>query len=144
MKIVTAQQMREIDGKAAESGISTEFLMENAGRVVAEETKEFIDFIAGKSILALAGPGNNGGDALVAARYLHEWGADVNVYLLSGRTLSDRNLKKLKEHDVPFIHLDKDTIYSKLKSLLSTAGVVIDGILARARHGPLRDNSKRY
>ncbi len=142
MKIVTAQQMREIDGKAAESGISTEFLMENAGRKVAEETKEFIDFIAGKSIVALAGPGNNGGDALVAARYLHGWGADVSVYLLSGRTLADRNLKKLKEHDVPIIHLDKDTIYGKLKNLLSTAGVVIDGILGTGQARPLEGNFK--
>jgi NAD(P)H-hydrate epimerase len=142
MKIVTAQQMREIDGKAAESGISTEFLMENAGRVVAEETREFIDFIAGKSIVALAGPGNNGGDALVAARYLHEWGADVNVYLLSGRTLADRNLKKLKEHDVPFIHLEKDPIHNKLKSLLSTAGVVIDGILGTGQARPLEGQFK--
>ena len=108
MRIVTAQQMREIDGKAAESGISTEFLMENAGRAVAEETREFVDFIAGKSILALVGPGNNGGDALVAARYLHEWGADVSVYLLSERPADDKNLKKLKGHDMPIIQISKD------------------------------------
>ncbi|MCX6006516.1 MAG: NAD(P)H-hydrate dehydratase, partial [Chloroflexi bacterium] len=77
-----------------------------------------------------------------AARYLHEWGADVNVYLLSGRTLADRNLKKLKEHDVPIIRLDKDTIYSNLKSLLSTAGVVIDGILGTGQARPLEGHFK--
>ena len=142
MKIVTAQQMREIDGKAAASGISTEFLMENAGRAVAEETREFIDFIAGKHILALAGPGNNGGDALVAARYLHEWGADVSVYLLSERASDDKNLKKLKERDVPVIQLAKDAKYTRIKGLLSTAGVVIDGILGTGRARPLEGEFK--
>jgi NAD(P)H-hydrate epimerase len=142
MKIVTAQQMREIDGKAAASGIGTEFLMENAGRAVAEETREFVDFIAGKHVLALAGPGNNGGDALVAARYLHEWGADVSVYLLSERTSDDKNLKKLKERDVPVVQLAKDTKYTRIKGLLSTAGVVIDGILGTGRARPLEGEFK--
>jgi len=142
MKIVTAQQMREIDGKAAESGISTEYLMENAGRAVAEEIKEYIDFIAGKEILVLAGPGNNGGDALVAARYLHEWGAEATVYLLSERTSEDKNLKKLKGHGVPVVHLLKDTKYTKLKGLLSTAGIVIDGILGTGRARPLEGSFK--
>ncbi len=68
MKIVTSQQMMEIDQRAAEAGIATEFLMENAGREVARETRKFVDYIAAKNILVFAGPGNNGGDALVAAR----------------------------------------------------------------------------
>lgn len=134
--------MREIDSKAADAGISTAYLMENAGRAVAQETKDSIDFIAGKEIVALAGPGNNGGDALVAARYLHEWGAIVSVYLLSHRTLEDKNLKKLKDLDVAIIYLEKDTKYTKIKKLLSTAGVVIDGILGTGRARPLEGHFK--
>lgn len=137
MKIVTADQMREIDRKAAEAGVTTEFLMENAGKAVAEELKGFVDFIAGKNIMALAGPGNNGGDALVAARYLHEWGADVSVYLLSDRAAGDKNLKKLKEHDIPVQSVAKDTKFTRLKGLLSAAGVVIDGILGTGRARPI-------
>ncbi|MBN1375440.1 MAG: NAD(P)H-hydrate epimerase, partial [Dehalococcoidia bacterium] len=137
MKIVTAQQMREIDSRAADAGISTAYLMENAGQAVAREIKEATDFIAGKDIVALAGPGNNGGDALVAARYLHEWGAAVSIYLLSQRTLEDKNLKKLKDSGMPIIHLEKDAKYTKIKKLLSTAEVVIDGILGTGRARPL-------
>jgi ADP-dependent NAD(P)H-hydrate dehydratase / NAD(P)H-hydrate epimerase len=137
MKIVTAEQMRQIDHKAAEAGVTTEFLMENAGRAVAEGAKEYIDFIAGKNILALAGPGNNGGDALVAARYLHQWGAQVTVYLMSDRTADDQNLKKLKEHDIPVQSMAKDSKFTRLKGLLSAAGAVIDGILGTGRARPV-------
>jgi hydroxyethylthiazole kinase-like uncharacterized protein yjeF len=143
MKIVTAEQMREIDRKAADMGISTAFLMENAGRAVAEATRDFIDYTAGKRILVLAGSGNNGGDALVAARYLYEWGAEVSVYLLSERSDDDKNLELLKQHSIQIAHLDKVGKLSKLKALLAEAEIVIDGILgtgkARAIEGDFKE-----
>lgn len=142
MKIVTAQEMREIDGKAAEAGISTEYLMENAGRAVAEEIRAHTDFIAGKNIVALVGPGNNGGDALVAARYLHGWGADISVYLLVPRAPDDKNLKKLREHDIPILQMGKDSKLTKIRGLLSKAAVVIDGILGTGRARPLEGDFK--
>ena len=142
MKIVTAEQMREIDRRAAASGITTDFLMENAGRAVAEAVRHFIDYIAGKTVLALAGPGNNGGDALVAARCLHEWGAIVNVYMLSGRTGEDKNLSLIKELDIPVFHIEKDAKLTKLQKLVSSSGVVIDGILGTGKVRPLEGSFK--
>lgn len=137
MKVVTAEQMRNIDRKAAELGVTTEFLMENAGRCVAEEIKRYVGNIAGRSVLALVGPGNNGGDALVAARYLDEWGADVSIYLLSARPLEDANLSLAKEHGIPFFYADKDRKYTRVTALLSTAEIVIDGVLGTGRARPL-------
>jgi NAD(P)H-hydrate epimerase len=134
--------MREIDRRAAASGITTDFLMENAGRAVAEAVRHFIDYIAGKTVLALAGPGNNGGDALVAARCLHEWGAIVNVYLLSGRTGEDKNLSLIKELDIPVFHIEKDAKLTKLQKLVSSSGVVIDGILGTGKVRPLEGSFK--
>ena len=142
MKIVTAEQMREIDRGAAASGITTDFLMENAGRAVAEAVRHFIDYVAGKTVLALAGPGNNGGDALVAARYLHEWGATVNVYLLSSRTGEDKNLSQIKEFDIPVFQLEKDLKLTRLQKLVSSSGVVIDGILGTGKVRPLEGSFK--
>ena len=142
MKIVTAEQMREIDRRAAASGITTDFLMENAGRAVAEAVRHFIDYIAGKTVLALAGPGNNGGDALVAARCLHEWGAIVNVYMLSGRTGEDKNLSLIKELDIPVFHIEKDAKLTKLQKLVSSSGVVIDGVLGTGKVRPLESSFK--
>lgn len=37
MKVVTAEQMRTIDRTAGEVGLTTEILMENSGRAVAQE-----------------------------------------------------------------------------------------------------------
>ena len=143
MKIVTAEQMREIDRKAAEMGISPASLMENAGRAVAEATRDFVDYIVGKRVLVLAGAGNNGGDALVAARYLHEWGAEVSVFPLSERSAEDKNLDLLKQHSVSITHLERGAKLARLKELLSKTEIVIDGILgtgrARAIEGDFKD-----
>ncbi len=137
MKIVTSQQMMEIDQRAAEAGIATEFLMENAGREVARETRKFVDYIAAKNILVFAGPGNNGGDALVAARYFDEWGAKVSVYLLSDRTREDKNLALARQQKIPLHFASKDQKCTKLKNLLSSAEIVIDGILGTGRSRPI-------
>jgi len=142
MKIVTAEQMREIDRRAAASGIATDVLMENAGRAVAEAIRSFIDYVAGKTILALAGPGNNGGDALVAARWLHEWGANVTVYLMSSRTGEDKNLSFIEELDIPVFQLEKDLKLTKLKKLVSSSAVVIDGILGTGKARPIEASFK--
>jgi NAD(P)H-hydrate epimerase len=142
MKVVTSDQMRNIDRRAAEAGIATESLMENAGRAVAEETRGFVDFMAGRIVLVLAGPGNNGGDALVAARYFHEWGADVSLYLLSERKPADKNLALAKQHGIPLLFLHKDIRFTKLKKVLATAEVVIDGILGTGRARPIEGKFK--
>jgi len=142
MKIVTSDQMRAIDHRAVQSGISTSLLMENAGRAVAEETRSFVNYIAGRIVLVLAGTGNNGGDALVAARYLHEWGADVSIYLLNDRTPEDKNLALARQHGIPLIFMHRDVRYAKLKNVLATAEIVIDGILGIGRARPLEGRFK--
>src|SRR6185295_1911896 len=59
-------------------------LMENAGRAVAQAALRHVH--SKKScILILAGPGNNGGDGLVAARHLHNAGISLTILLLSPR-----------------------------------------------------------
>jgi hydroxyethylthiazole kinase-like uncharacterized protein yjeF len=74
--IVTAAEMRAAEQAVFASGVSQDSLMERAGAAVARETARFA---MGRPILILAGPGNNGGDAYVAARLLHAEGHDVNL-----------------------------------------------------------------
>ncbi|MBI3378676.1 MAG: NAD(P)H-hydrate dehydratase [Nitrospirae bacterium] len=81
MKVVTAEEMREIDRMTIKGyGISGTVLMERAGLVVAEEIRELYER---RKVIVLSGGGNNGGDGIVAARNLHEWGWNVKIILLS-------------------------------------------------------------
>ena len=137
MKIVTATQMREIDRECVKRGVPVGKLMENAGRAVAEATREYIGDIKRQQILCLAGAGNNGGDGLVAARYLAEWGAKVTVYLCSDRPAEDANLVLLKERGIACIEIKADKSFKKLDVLLGSTMCVIDALLGTGKMRPL-------
>ncbi|MCH4892504.1 NAD(P)H-hydrate dehydratase [Sphingomonas sp. SFZ2018-12] len=74
--ILTAGAMRAAEAATFAMGVAQTDLMEQAGLAVAWTARRFA---AGAPVLVLAGPGNNGGDAYVAARHLSEWGHDVMV-----------------------------------------------------------------
>ena len=95
MKVVTAEEMRDIDRMAIKGyGISGTVLMERAGLVVAEKIRELYER---RKVIVLSGGGNNGGDGIVAARNLHEWGWNVKITLLSRENkLSPDCLKQYK------------------------------------------------
>src|SRR5882762_5116845 len=75
--VFLVREIREIE-RAAVAQASTQPLMERAGLAVAEHARELMGDKE-KRILLLTGPGNNGGDALVAARHLKQWWFDVTV-----------------------------------------------------------------
>lgn len=77
--ILTADAMRRAEVAAFARGVSQNELMARAGLAVAQEVHRYV---RGRAVLVLAGPGNNGGDAYVAARLLSEWGHDVMVAAL--------------------------------------------------------------
>ena len=78
MKTVTAKQIKELDRIAIQGyGIESLFLMENAGRSVAEESIKFLKNKKNAKIAVFCGKGNNGGDGFVAARYLINRGFEV-------------------------------------------------------------------
>ena len=81
---LTADQMREVDRAMVEDfGVLLVQMMENAGRGLAHLARSrFLEGDpTGKRILVLAGTGGNGGGGLVCARWLHNWGAEVLVWL---------------------------------------------------------------
>ncbi|MGE3143088.1 MAG: NAD(P)H-hydrate epimerase, partial [Hyphomonadaceae bacterium] len=81
-EIITNAQMRAIDARSAALGTPTRLLMENAGRAVADA---ICARFAPCTVTALCGPGNNGGDGWVAARFLMERGWPVRVESLVDR-----------------------------------------------------------
>ena len=80
--VLTVAAMRAAERS---SGVPLDELMERAGRAVAQQARRFA---AGRPVLVLCGPGDNGGDGYVAARMLTEWGHAVTV-ARSGEPASD-------------------------------------------------------
>lgn len=70
MKILTAEQMREVDRRTIEMGIPGIVLMENAGHRVVEFLAETFRPLAEQRVVIVCGKGNNGGDGMVVARQL--------------------------------------------------------------------------
>jgi hydroxyethylthiazole kinase-like uncharacterized protein yjeF len=137
MKIVTAEQMRQIDRECIKRGISASTLMENAGRAVAEEVKARPSDMKKQHIVCLIGGGNNGGDGLVAGRYLNDWGAEVEIYLGAQRPNDDKNLKLAQERGISCVEAKDDKNLKKLDDRLAKATIVIDALLGTGRIRPL-------
>ena len=74
MKLVTVAQMRDIEKEADANGLTYAEMMENAGRGLAEIVNEIAFDDEWEQVLGLVGPGNNGGDTLVALTHLVEEG----------------------------------------------------------------------
>jgi hydroxyethylthiazole kinase-like uncharacterized protein yjeF len=133
MKIVTAEQMKQIDRECTKQGIPVSTLMENAGKAVAEEVKASLSDMRNQHIVCLVGGGNNGGDGLVAARYLKDWDANVGIYLVAERPTDDNNLKLARERGINCIEAKDDKNLKKLDELLANATIVIDGLLGTGK-----------
>jgi len=81
--VLTTEQIRQVEERAARTGGRS--LMQRAGRAAAQAAMR-IATDTGAPILVVAGPGNNGGDAWVAAAYLSESFHRVIVLDVAGTT----------------------------------------------------------
>ena len=137
MKIVTVKQMQALDAAAVKAGVSTNALMEKAGLAVANHAIQRLASPRGARVLVLVGPGNNGGDGLVAARYLHQWGARVQLYLCTRRTGPDPNLALAEDRGIPIGTAADDPGLELLQRHLASSSLVIDAVLGTGKPRPL-------
>jgi len=136
MRLVTAGQMRRLEERAQHAGIATSRLMENAGLAAAQEAWMLLGTLESRVIAVLVGPGNNGGDGLVAARHLFDWGADARVYLVRNRE-ADANLAQLRERDLQIAAADQDPGFHRLEELLAASHLIIDALLGTGQSRPI-------
>ena len=124
----TAEEMAELDRRATESGATTErALIESAGREIAHSVQR--RFPRGE-VLALAGSGHNGADALVALRTLAAWGREVRAVGCGAR---------LPEPDVLVDWPIELRPPEELGSLLTDGRIVLDGLLGTGVTGAPRE-----
>ncbi|MSQ28356.1 MAG: NAD(P)H-hydrate dehydratase [Dehalococcoidia bacterium] len=137
LKLVSVDQMRVLERRSDELGVSYASLMETAGVAVARSVRRFLGGAAGQRILVLVGPGNNGGDGLVAARQLHDWGAVVTAVLLAPRPSDDATFNAVAERRIEWVTPDAPGFEAMLQARLAGADAVLDAVLGTGRSRPL-------
>ena len=121
-------------------GHSYDDMMEQAGKGLADAIIERYE-VVGKNILVLVGPGNNGGDGLVAGRYLAQAGADVAFYLYKPRDPElDRNFAKIQQMGLFVVDAGFDQRFRVLRTRLNSTDIVIDGLLGTGVARPIGGN----
>ena len=137
MRIVSAAEMRQVEARCADLGLPGPALMEIAGRTVADVVAREYGPLPGKRVLVLVGPGNNGGDGLVAARHLRDFGARPFVYATLRRIDdSDGKVRLLRARGVPLISAADDADLVQLRLLLADVDLVLDALLGTGRARP--------
>lgn len=139
LRAFSSAEIRRVDQDAVrELGIPSLMLMENAARGVCDRIQQ-----AGiwRSILILAGPGNNGGDGLAVARLLAARGIDATVHLIrNGKSLSEdaaQNLCILNKCGIDVNEPSLDSIV-QLIAQLSDQDLIVDAMLGTGARGQLR------
>jgi ADP-dependent NAD(P)H-hydrate dehydratase / NAD(P)H-hydrate epimerase len=142
MKLVTVPQMHLIEQEADGSGLTYEKMMENAGYNLSREVLRLAyaqDDEEEFQVLGLVGPGNNGGDTLVALTRLAEKGWTARAYIIHRKVTGDALIKRLEEADGEVYPAEKDESFQQLQAFLESADVVLDGVLGTGFKLPLKD-----
>ena len=139
MKVVTSQQMREIDRKAIEeNNLSGLILMENAGLRIFQNLKRIYLDLRLKKIIIFAGSGNNGGDGFVVARHLYNYGVKVKLFLLAPfnkvKGEAGENLNTINKMGVELIETET-TKPEEIQRAIQNSDLIIDAILGTGLQG---------
>ena len=140
LEFLTTEQMIEVDRLMTDVlKIELMQMMENAGRNLARlSIKRFLHDPRSKKVVVMAGTGGNGGGAMVAARRLHQWGADVSVLT----TKPDDKYSGVPGHQLAILRqLDVDVNYSSLLDDSTLPDLILDGVIGYSLNGDPRGRS---
>lgn len=146
-KIVPVQTLRAVEAASDAAGLTYNQLMEHAGRAVAARIRRALETVADEQprVTFLIGPGNNGGDGLVAARILaEETDAVVRCYLLQPRNPDeDPVFAATQATRILIANAPEDHRYRLLTNLIASAHVLVDALFGIGARLPLNDESVR-
>ncbi len=141
MKLVSISEMRSIEQEADANGLTYDMMMQNAGYNLSREILQLAyaqDDEEDIQVLGFVGPGNNGGDTLVALAHLAGKGWKARAYLIKRKAAGDPLVKRLEEADGEIYLTEKDSDFQQLTAFLETADVVLDGVLGTGFNLPLK------
>ncbi|HUJ08924.1 MAG TPA: NAD(P)H-hydrate dehydratase [Verrucomicrobiae bacterium] len=141
MKAVTTEQIRQLDQRTIAAGTPGEELMERAGLAVARSTVEFLKRRDARAVILFAGKGNNGGDAIVAARHLAGAGCHPTLVMLCRRQELQGDPLAHFQKLVSGIHVFELPTLDQLPQIVAETepAVVVDGLLGTGLKGEVRE-----
>jgi NAD(P)H-hydrate epimerase len=135
--------MRQVEAAADAAGLSYDTMMQNAGRATALRV---LDILAGRSdvrVTVLVGPGNNGGDGLVAGRIIAQAGAPVRFYLLKARGDDDANYRAVRDAGLFMAFAEHDGDFRVLRNMVASADVVVDALFGIGVKLPIKREAEK-
>ncbi|KAF2728775.1 meiotically up-regulated gene 182 protein, partial [Polyplosphaeria fusca] len=133
LRTLSAKSAAALDQELMSTGgFSIDQLMELAGLSVSQALYKLHPPSQGKRILIACGPGNNGGDGLVAARHLHHYGYHPTVYYPKrpSSPLYTRLCTQLSTLSIPFT--------TDFPLALTTTDYIIDALFGFSFVPPIR------
>lgn len=139
MKAVSSSEMQELDRRTiADIGVPSIVLMENAGRNVSDVAVDMLGSNSRKKVAIFCGPGNNGGDGFVAARYLARQGIEVEVYVI-GKKSKIKNDPKINLGILEKLGVEAEEFLSSTKV---HCDLIIDAIFGIGLKGEIRGTAR--
>ena len=140
MKLVTVSQMQAIEKEADAGGLTYDQMMENAGQGLADIIYDLFEDDVETEIVGLVGPGNNGGDTLVALSELAQEGWKASAYLVKRK--KDDLVKRFI--DAGGVVLSGESAFEKLAEAVENADVLLDGVLGTGVKLPLKKDVAEF
>lgn len=140
MKLVTVSQMQAIEKEADTNGLTYDRMMENAGQGLADIIYDLFEDDVETEIVGLVGPGNNGGDTLVALSELAQEGWKARAYLVKRK--KDELVKRFT--DAGGEVLSGENAFEQLSEAIENADVLLDGVLGTGVKLPLKKDVAEF
>ena len=135
LPVVSCAEMRRIEERTFAGGATAENLMEEVGRQIAQAV---LQSVPRRGVAAVYyGRGNNGGDALVAARYLTMAGWGIELHPQEKDT---SKLSELTGRNLAALHSTKLLSRGGGPDFDARVAVILDGLLGIGAAGPLRED----
>jgi len=133
--MLTAQDVAVLDANAEALGVPRKQLMESSGNAVARVVRDLVD--PGAEVAIVAGRGNNGGDALVAARFLDD--CETTVHLLGRASTIGTDIARENWDALVAADYDAREVTDSTDLDLGSPDLVVDAMLGTGVAGDLRE-----
>ena len=133
--MISGSEMAVVDANAEALGVPRKQLMESSGNAIARVVRDLTD--PGATVAIVAGRGNNGGDAFVAARFLDEY--DLEILLLGRAETITTDIARENWDALTQSAYDTHEITDSAQFALADPDIVVDAMLGTGISGDLRE-----